>query len=170
MRFGFIIGCILFTACDRTIVEPRVLDFNTHPSVLRGTWSGSITDYPTPGTETKLELTNLSPSCNVVGEENQCRSYTVTGQLTLGDNPPTNLEGTGFAGGGNIYALTSPVPDTGFDITFESQGQTWYLEGNYHPRNADATTDPVPSGFEGALRSSDLISNFSFRLAFRSNP
>jgi hypothetical protein len=113
-------------------------------------------------------LTNLSPSRNVAAEENQCGSYTVTGQLTLGDNPPTNLEGTGFAGGGNVYALTSPVPNTGFDIIFESQGQMWYLEGNYRPRNADETTDPVQPSFEGALRSSDLISSFS--LTVHSNP
>jgi hypothetical protein len=167
-------SCIFLGACDDIIVgppvTPRVLDFNAHPSVLRGTWSGAVANYPTSGQETTLELTNLAPSCKEVREGNQCYFYTITGQIQLGDDPLATLEGTGFAGGGNIYALTSPVPDTGFDITFESQGQTWYLEGNYRPRNADETTDPVQSSFEGALRPSDLISTFSFRLAFHSNP
>jgi hypothetical protein len=159
--------CLLLGACNNTIVEPPVvLDFNKHPSVLRGSWSGVITDYPVAGQTRKLTLTNLSPNCIEILENNRCYSYTIIGNIQFSDEIPTSLRGTGYAGRGFVYALTSEIP-RGFDITFDYQGQSWYLYGVYLPR---AASDPAQPAFEGSLSTSGSSQSFRFRLDVHSNP
>jgi hypothetical protein len=163
-KVSTILLLLALVACgDTTVKPPTAVDFNTHPSVLRGSWSGLVKDYPATGQTTKLTLTNLLPTCKEILENNRCYYYTVTGNIQLGDGDLTNLNGEGFAGRGKIYALTSPVPDTGFNIDFDYLGESWSLQGDYLPSGA---SDPIHPAFEGDLWSitSGYSKSFSFQL------
>jgi hypothetical protein len=144
-----------FAACKQ---PPQVLNFNTHPSVLRGNWSGTVSDYPDQGMKTALNLTNLTSTCETPDENSQCENYKFRGQLQLGDGSAIEITGDGYAGPGNIYALTSPSPPTRIWLAFSADGRDWVLDAIYYPYNSKYEPNANPStlapepNYQGALR------------------
>jgi hypothetical protein len=171
MGFGFVITCILLTACDRTIVNlpPRVLDFNTHPSVLRGNWSARLTDFSTDS-DVDFGLIGLTASCKNPNEKNQCTSYTFQGQVQVGTTSPVPITGEGFANAGTIYALTSPIPAISFSATFTFAGKLWTIESYYFDDGTGETALSTAPHYQTILRSSDETGSVLYSFILESSP
>ena len=131
--FAVLFVLLALTACqtDPEPQPPTELLFDTDPSVLRGNWSGTIFNVPA-GQDVALELVNLTAECEDEGD-GTCYIYIFEGEVSVGGSAFAPISGTGYAGAGYIYALTSPPPPTGFQASFELDGSTWRLGATYLP-------------------------------------
>ncbi|MCS7067995.1 MAG: hypothetical protein RMK51_00455 [Meiothermus sp.] len=64
-------------------------DFNGS-FILRGVYAGQVSDYPNPG-----ETTSLRFEATPTWEDE--KTYRISGQLQLGNQPPQPMQGTGYA-------------------------------------------------------------------------
>ena len=160
---------LLFTACqqDDPFVPVAELPFETHPSVLRGNWSGTVFNTPASKNVT-LELSDLTAECadEPIDEipEDRCYFYTFSGNLSLDGSAAVPVTGDGYAGD-YIYTLTSPGTPTppGLNGSFELGGEDWYFFADY--RVADPFTLEGEPAFEGSLYSGNKPErSSSFRL------
>ena len=130
--FAVLFVVLALTACQTNPPQPVTkLPFDTDPSVLRGRWSGTMFDVPT-GQDVVLELVNLTAECPDEGS-GTCGLYTFEGEVSVGGSEFVPVSGTGYAGVSYVYVLTSPLPPTGFNASFELNGVTWRLYGDYIP-------------------------------------
>lgn len=101
-------SCVVFEylsgARDGCTEWASIIAFDTSNEVLRGTWQGVASDYPTVGTDTDLTL-NLTAT--FVDE----RTYTVAGTFVLGAEEPLAMEGTVWGRCGERYVEGASVTD-----------------------------------------------------------
>jgi hypothetical protein len=119
---------ITITACNGD--EPWVLPFDSHPSVLRGTWSGSISSYPADGDILSIVLRDLSPVCREPNNNNQCVTYDFTGTIQIGSGVPVGITGEVSSGDG-IYALRTPPRSPSMKASFTADAVVFNLEASY---------------------------------------
>ena len=143
----------MLTSCQAEPPPPTELSFETHPSVLRGNWSGIIPNVPESKNST-LELTNITAECADEPKDNvpedQCYRYTFAGSISLDGSTPVPLTGEGRSGSNHIYTLTSPIPiiEIGIEGSFSLENETWNLSANYEPFDAQpADAKPTYVGF-----------------------
>ena len=110
----------IVTACTPETPEPKELSFANHWGVMRGSWEATG-NFPGEA----LELQNLEASCTTA-EEDRCYSYDFSGTVFF-DGETASLTGRGRAGAGNVYTLTSPLPDMGFEGAFTINDESWEL-------------------------------------------
>ena len=163
--FAVLFVLLALTACqaDPKPQPPTELPFNTDPSVLRGGWSGTIFNVPA-GQDVALELVNLAAECPDEGD-GTCGSYTFEGEVSVGGSEFVPISGNGYAGAGYVYVLTSPLPPTGFEASFELDGATWRLGATYRPYApyTDPTADGSPA-YEGSASIDGTERRSEFRL------
>ena len=159
MRRTFIaaITLLALTSCQTEQRPlPTELPFATHPSVLRGDWSGTILNVPS-SQDMAIELTGIVPECS--GRDGDiCYAYIFEGQVRVGGSAPVQIRGDGFSGGNHLYTLTSPPRPLGVNASFELDGETWDLYADYSPR--DAQPNDVAPSFEGDIYTSERNSRF----------
>ena len=130
--FAVLFVLLTLTACQRddTFEPVAELPFSTHPSVLRGNWSGTILSFPAEQ-DVALELIDLVATCEFP-DGDECYSYTFEGNISIAGGTPVPVTGQGYAES-YIYTLTSPVEPAPPLIlaTFESNGVTWSLNARY---------------------------------------
>jgi hypothetical protein len=138
---------ILLASCNDNTFKPVPVPFATHPSVLRGNWSGIIQDFPETGQTSLIEISDsIATFCTESDDEGQCYSYTFSGNVQVGDEPVQAMVGESSASS-YLYTQTSPVApalvkfDLAFDgVTYNAEAEYWG-ETNYGGairQNADA--------------------------------
>ena len=130
--FAVLFVLLALTACQRddTFEPVAELPFATHPSVLRGNWTGTLFGSST-NQDVLLELTDLVAEC-VEHDEDACDTYTFEGGISITGSAPVSITGKGYAGS-YIYTLTSPtrpMPPL-VEASFEFDGATWLLTADY---------------------------------------
>ena len=160
--FGVLFVLLALTACqqDDTFEPVAELPFATHPSVLRGNWSGTVLNFPA-GQDVVLELTNLVATCEFP-DGDECYSYTFEGNMSVAGGAPFPVSGKGSAGA-YIYTLTSPVEPTPpiIQASFEFNGLTWFLFARYA---AQVSPAGGPAVYEGSVSAEGGERSSSFRL------
>jgi hypothetical protein len=123
----------LFTACNRE--ERYELPFENHPGVLKGAWTGSISNYPILGDTTPTLLRELRPLCKESGGNGQCALYEFTGTIQLGNSTPVAITGEGQVPGvlyfGVLRPQLSPPPPPQARASFTENGVQYNLEVAY---------------------------------------
>lgn len=157
MRRTFIavMTLLALTSCqqDDTFNPAAELPFATHPSVLRGNWSGTIFNVPESKNST-LELSDITAECDKLPGENlpdeQCYNYTFSGNISIDGSPAVPIKGDGNAGG-YIYTLTSPAEPIkpGVIGSFDLDGKRRSFFADYRSDNT-YTLEGEPT-FEGRI-------------------
>ncbi|PNY81096.1 hypothetical protein CVO96_06645 [Deinococcus koreensis] len=133
----------LLTACTREVgFIPTPIAFADHPSILRGTWTGTVT-----GQTLRLDLTAIYDTSS---------RYTVSGTGTLNAEA---LTVTGTVMGGSSYRYLrpqlSPIPDE-YTLTLQRPSQA-DLNLTCTPISGPAATDP----WQWSCRVSGTASTFT---------
>ena len=138
---------------------PTELPFTTHPSVLRGNWSGTLSDS-LDDEAGEIRLRNLSAECSRNFDEGQeeCYSYTFEGDISISGDEFVSVSGEGWVGGGQIYVLRTPLGPPFVSASFNLEGTTWRLEADYRPYNP-RPIDESPL-FEGRIVNGDNVYDF----------
>ena len=153
--FAVLIGLLALTSCQQDDIntEPIAeLPFATHPSVLRGDWSGTIFNTPESKNAT-LELSDLSAECANLPEdeiaEGKCARYVFSGTVSLNGSQKVPVRGEGY-GNSYIYTLTSPLRTAPPMIngSFELDGERWDFYADYLDDSPDLDGDAI---FEGRI-------------------
>ena len=169
LSLAVIVASFVLTSCQtEEVVQPPIeLPFATHPSVLRGSWSGTIFNIPESKNST-LELTDLTAECADYPEsdiaEDRCYNYTFSGDIRIEGSPPVSIRGEGTAGN-YLYTLLSPTDPITPSVyaRFELNGESWSFLADY--RSSDFQDLEDEPAFEGYLSSDNVIGQgSSFRL------
>jgi hypothetical protein len=97
---------LLVSACNRE--QRTTLPFENNPGVLKGTWSGTIANYPTTDNTTRVLLQDLQPICKTTNDSGYCATYTFTGTIRLGEGTPVPITGEGQVPGSLYYSVLHP--------------------------------------------------------------
>ena len=151
-----LLALFVLTSCQRDdpFVPAAELPFETHPSVLRGNWSGTIFNIPESKNST-LELSDLSAECADEPEfdtdETTCERYTFAGTISVDGGEAVPVIGEGDVGD-YLYTLTSPARPAppALSGAFELDGQLWDFYANYQDSSPDLTGEPLYEGSIGA--------------------
>ncbi len=171
MKCSFVVvlfSLLTLTSCQRddTFVPAAELPFATHPSVLRGNWSGTIFNVPESKNST-LELTNLTAECADYPEsdtsEDTCCRYAFSGNISVEGSASVPLTGEGYSSD-YLYTLTEPREPTTPSVyaTFELGGENWSLVADY--RSSDSQNLESEPSFEGLLSTGNPNRGSSFLL------
>lgn len=165
LLFAALLSLLILTSCqqDDTFKPAAELPFATHPSVLRGDWSGTIFNTPESKNST-LELTDIVAQSDCFPDEEQCRTYTFSGSISLDGSSPVPITGEGDAGD-YIFALTTPAIPYAPTVraTFEIGNTTYRLFAQYALSGGEVS-DQNPA-FVGTIKLDDENSYSSdFRL------
>ena len=145
------LALLLLAACQQDDTVPAVeLPFETHPSVLRGDWTGTILNIPYSKIST-LELTNLVADCADVTEQRICERYTFTGRVSVDGAASVPLSGEGFASdyAFTVASLDSPKTPLVYG-TFEFDAELWELSASYGGGGFELDGEPSYQGEIGA--------------------
>jgi hypothetical protein len=134
-----------FFACGN-YGDPDVTDFSTSDAVFRGTWSGTVEDWPVIGATTDLTLDADATIEDADG-------YTITGTFQLGADPDLALTGSVDGGcaetyvasaAGTLEPATSPPPGARLNAEAgDVDAPVWKLRAEwwaYAPDDQDRAT------------------------------
>ncbi|MGL4610175.1 MAG: hypothetical protein ACRCYY_10890 [Trueperaceae bacterium] len=142
------------------------MDFNTHPSVLRGNWPGTLATF-SDNTNVPFQLINLVATCQNPSAENQCSGYTFQGQVQIGAGSPVSIEGYGNADNGRIYTQTSEGAVVLARFSFA--GRDWELSSYYFVDNTPTeSSGHYPSVLQSL--SPDSLEAETYELDLRPSP
>ena len=162
MKQAFIAFLALFVLTSCQVDPPSTeLPFTTHPSVLRGGWSGMLSGS-LDDEAGEIQLRNLSAECfrsfDDEGQE-ECYNYTFEGDISILGGELVPISGEGWAGVGQVYVLRTPLGPPSISASFEFEGTTWRLEADYRPYNPKPT-DESPF-FEGRIENENGVYDFT---------
>jgi hypothetical protein len=137
---------LFITACNRE-EERYPLDWSEHPGVLRGTWTGTIINYPAQEITTTLLLSELKPICKEPLDEGQCALYTFSGNVQVGNNSAVAITGEGQAPSplyrNILRPQTSPPQPPSVTASFTENATQYDLEVYYqlHDYSGEVTVN-----------------------------
>ena len=71
--------------------QTQGIDFATSPTILRGTWTGAVAEYPAVGASTPVTL-------DLIATYVSSSTYTVEGTFVIGSEDPMVIDGEVWAG------------------------------------------------------------------------